>query len=139
MQCSLFVLIVLDVRPLPACSATACPPPRPASCVSAGGDQHLGGGVIYRRGELSEATIDSDWPHQVALPAYRCTGSNYVTIRLFCEGLSLCDRGHSFYRDGADFNVFCFAERDHAGRFREQFGGEFIDPKDRPKWPGFRR
>ena len=29
------------------------------------------------------------WPHQVALPAYRCHGHNYVTIRPFCEPLSL--------------------------------------------------
>jgi hypothetical protein len=82
--------------------------------------------------------IDRDWPHQIALPAYRCTGGNYVTIRLFCENLSLCSRGHSFYRDGTDFNVFCFAEREHAEHFRERFGGEFIDPRDRPKWPGSR-
>jgi hypothetical protein len=57
-----------------------------------------------------------------------------VTIHLFCEGLSLCPRGHSFYRDGTDMNVYCFAER-----FRERFGGELIDPKDRPKWPGSKR
>ena len=75
----------------------------------------------------------------MALPAYRCSGGNYVTIRLFCKDLSLCDRGHSFYRDGMDMNVFCFAERAHAEQFRERFGGEFIDPKDRPKWPGARR
>jgi hypothetical protein len=37
-----------------------------------------------------------------------------------------------------DVNVFCFAERAHAEQFRERFGGEFIDPKDRPKWPGSR-
>jgi hypothetical protein len=32
--------------------------------------------------------------------------------------------------------VFCFAEREHAEKFRARFGGEFIDPKLRPKWPG---
>jgi hypothetical protein len=41
-------------------------------------------------------------------------------------------RGHSFYRNGTDMNVFCFAEREHAERFREHFGGELIDPKVRP-------
>jgi hypothetical protein len=95
--------------------------------------------VVYRRGELSKATIDRDWPHQVVLPAYRCTGGNFVTIHLFCADLSLCPRGHSFYRDGMDMNVFCFAERAHAEQFREHFGSEFIDPKDRPKWPGSTR
>jgi hypothetical protein len=33
-------------------------------------------------------------------------------------------------------NVFCFAECEHAEKFRERFGGEFIDPKSCPKWPG---
>ena len=76
-----------------------------------------------------------------ALPAAFCSGGNYVTIRLFCvdEGLSLCDRGHSFRRDDADMNVFCFAEREDAEKFQRRFGGEFIDPKDRPKWPGSKR
>jgi hypothetical protein len=99
------------------------------------------GFVVYRRGELSKATIDRDWPHQVALPAYRCSGRNYVTIHLFRDGerLSLCPRGHSFYRDGVDMNVFRFAQHRHAEQFRERFGGEFIDPKDRPKWPSTRR
>ena len=94
--------------------------------------------MVYRKGELSKATIDREWPHQVALPASRCTGRNYVTIRLFCEGLSLCPRGHSFRRDSIDMIVFCFAERVHAEQFQARFGGEFIDPKDRPKWPSRR-
>jgi hypothetical protein len=100
----------------------------------------IGDRVIYRRGELSKGIIDRDWPHQVALPAHRCAGGSYVTIRLFCKGehLSPCDRGHSFYRDGTDFNVFCFAEGEHAEKFRARFGGEIIDPKNRPKWPGTR-
>jgi hypothetical protein len=96
--------------------------------------------VVYRRGEFSKHTIERDWPHQVAQPAYQCTGGNYVTIHLFCdgEGLSLCPRGHSFYRDGTDMNV-CFAEREHAERFRGRFGGELIDPKVQPKWLRLRR
>jgi hypothetical protein len=94
--------------------------------------------VVYRKGELSKGMIDRQWPHQVALPACRCTGHNYVTIRLFCEGLSLCPLGHCFRRDTTDFNVFCFAQREDAQAFQVRFGGEFIDPKDRPRWPGRR-
>ena len=94
--------------------------------------------MVYRKGELSKGMVDRDWPHQVALRADCCTGHNYVTIRLFCEGLSLCTRGHSFRRDDIDMSVFCFAERAHALQFRDRFGGECIHPKDRPKWPGSR-
>ena len=65
--------------------------------------------MVYRKGELSKGTMDRQWPHQVALPAARCSGHNYVTIRLFCECLSLCPRTHSFRRDDTDMLVFCFA------------------------------
>jgi hypothetical protein len=107
--------------------------------VSAGGANQREVCVVYRKGELSKAMMDREWPHQVALRAYRCHGHNYVTIRLFCEPLSLCPRTHSFRRDDADMIVFCFAERDHTEKFREHFGGELIDPIDRPKWPGSHR
>jgi hypothetical protein len=91
--------------------------------------------VVYRKGELSKGTIDREWPHQVALRADRCSGRNYGTIRLFCEGLSLCLRGHFFRRNDVDYTVFCFADREHAEQFQVRFGGEFIDPKARPRWP----
>jgi hypothetical protein len=108
-------------------------PPLPRQVAQADGYQPNGGRVIYRKGELGKHMIDRDWPHQVALPAAVWMGRNYVTIRLFCEGLSFCPRGHSFCRNNTDMNVFCFAERAHAERFHERFGGEFIDPKSRPK------
>ena len=38
-----------------------------------------------------------------------------------------------------EMSRFCIAEREHAEQFRERFGGEFIDPKNRPKWPGTMR
>jgi hypothetical protein len=80
--------------PPPAAPRTLPLPQQVAS--SAGGDQLDGGAVVYRKGELSKGTVDREWPHQVPLPATRCSGHNYVTIRLFCEGFSLCRRGHSF-------------------------------------------
>ena len=141
----------MEAKPgvFPFCSGSGITPATPPACrflassVTAGGDPtqepHSGISPVHRRGELSKHTIDRNWPHQVALPAYRCTDGNYVTIRLFCEGLSLSPRGHSFCRDGTDMNIFGFAEREHAEQFRDRFGGEFIDPKDRPKWPGSRR
>jgi hypothetical protein len=77
---------------------------------SAGGDQHGGGAVVYRKGELSKGTIES----RVAVPA-RDAGERVhrelVAIRRFCEGPSLCPRGHSFRRDDTDMIVFCFADR----------------------------
>ena len=91
--------------------------------------------MVYRKGELSKTAIDRGWPHQVALEERYCTGHNYYTLRFFCEGMSLCSRGQCFARDGSYFNVFCFAEREHAEKFAAKFNGELMCPKTRPKWP----
>jgi hypothetical protein len=84
------------------------------------------------------AMMDRQWPHQVALPTIRCHGHNYVTMRLFCEPLSLYPRTHSFRRDDADVIVFSFAEHAHAEKFPQRFGGEFLNPATRPKIPPLR-
>jgi hypothetical protein len=91
--------------------------------------------MVYRKGELIPKLIDLHWPHQVALPSELLVGESYVRVHLFCEGLSLCPRGHSFRRDDTDFTVFCFADREHAEEFRARFGGELVDPRTRPRWP----
>jgi hypothetical protein len=95
----------------------------------------MGGG--RRKGEMSKSAIDSGWPHQVTLHESQVQGRNYVTVHYFidAEGLSHCPRGHTFLRDNAYYHVFCFAEKEHADRFHARFGGEIIDPKDRPRWP----
>jgi hypothetical protein len=54
---------------------------------------------------------------------------SYNVIHDFCQGLSLCPRGHFFWRDDVGFNVFCFAEKSDAEKFRERFGGEMVDTK----------
>jgi hypothetical protein len=92
--------------------------------------------MVRRKGELNSRGIDKGWPHQIALRSEATYGERYVAARLFCEGLSLCPRSHCFVRDDGYWNVWCFAVRDDAEKFRAQYGGEFLDPKDRPKWPG---
>ena len=87
-----------------------------------------------RKGELSSVQIDRGWPHQVALPERALPYRDYIAMQLFCADLSLSPRGHTFVRDGQYFNVYCFAERTDAETFRTKFGGEFIDPKDRPQF-----
>lgn len=90
-----------------------------------------------RKGELSKSAIDSGWPHQVALPEHAYRGPHYYTVRYFIDEhvLSFCPRGHTFVRDGTYFNVFCFAEAEHAECFQQKFGGERMCPDTRPRWP----
>ena len=94
--------------------------------------------MSQRKGELSKAAIDRHWPHQVALSHEKLRGQDFTIVQDFCRDLSLCSRGHSFRRDDLDFVVFCFGERADSELFQARFGGEFVDPKTRPKWPGQR-
>jgi hypothetical protein len=91
--------------------------------------------VVYRKGELSKGTVDSGWPHQVALPA-KLVSAQYYEILGFCraEGLSLCVRGHSFQRDRRDYVVKCFATKEDADKLIARFGGEYMTPATRPRF-----
>ena len=51
---------------------------------------------------------------------------------------SRCARAATHSRGDTDMTVFCFADRTHAEQFQDRFGGEFMDPKDRPRWPASR-
>jgi hypothetical protein len=88
---------------------------------------------MRRKGELSPAGVDHGWPHQVAVPADRCTGTSTNVIREFCKDLSLCPRGHTVRWEDEWFRVYCFADPAHAAAFMARFGGETFDPKQRGK------
>ena len=97
------------------------------------GTNHEHIAMVYRKGELSSAGVDSGWPHQVALPARLCSGDNHALQREFCIRLelSLCPRGHSVFFKDEWYRVQCFADRAHAEAFLARFGGEWFDPRDR--------
>jgi hypothetical protein len=95
--------------------------------------------MVYRKGELSPAGIDRGWPYQVALPAAASLNDGYKAMHKFCEDLSLCSRGHAIFHGGEWFNVYCFAEQEHAAKFMQRFGGEKFDPKQRGKGSNWAR
>lgn len=89
--------------------------------------------MATRKGEMSKSAIDKGWPHQVAVPSTQMV-AEFNAIMAFCKDLSLCPRGHWFRRDGEYYVVKCFAEKEHADRFAERFGGEYMTPNTRPPW-----
>jgi hypothetical protein len=92
--------------------------------------------MVYRKGELSSRSIDNGWPHQVALKACLTTGKNHDVVSAFCKDLSLAPRGHTLVRDDQYINVWCFSAKADAEKFQERFGGAYMTPEDRPRWPG---
>ena len=88
--------------------------------------------MVYRKGELTSAGIDRDWPHQVALSAEYVCGRQYTILDRFCRGLSICPRHQGFRRDGREFIVYCFKELSDAELFAMPFDGEMMTPETRP-------
>ena len=94
---------------------------------------------MRRKGELSPAGIDRDWPPQVVLPARFCERGGYNEIHDFCKELTLCTRGHAVFHDREWFHVYCFEKLEDADKFRLRFGGDKFDPKQRGKGSNWAR
>ena len=84
-----------------------------------------------RKGEITPAGIDREFPHQILLPAASYSGANYRFVQAFCIGLSLAPRGHAIFKNDAWHYVFCFAKQADAEKLLERFGGEWFDPATR--------
>ena len=87
--------------------------------------------MTRRKGEYSKSRLDREFPHQVIVPADRCTGSNSAVIESLCRNLTLGPGHHSLFHLDRWHLVYCFAGAAHADLFRETFGGEKFDPKAR--------
>jgi hypothetical protein len=95
--------------------------------------------MVYRKGELTKARINRDWPHQLALPVDLATGKNYTILDRFCRGLSVCPRHQHYWRDGVEHIAYCFRERSDAEYVQVYFGGESVDPNDLGRWSRLNR
>jgi hypothetical protein len=95
--------------------------------------------MVCRRGEMTKAQIDREWPHQVALSAGVIRSRNNAIIDRFCRGLSLCPRHHDYERNGERYVVYCFADRMEAEFFQKRFDGTLMDPTTRSRWPDHRQ
>jgi hypothetical protein len=69
------------------------------------------------------------------LPEAKCVGENYHRLRTFCRerALSLSLHGHSVSWRREWYEVFMFAEEEHAEVFSKQFAGERMHPSERGK------
>ena len=84
-----------------------------------------------RKGEITSAAIDRDFPFQVALAADQVSGKSFELIQIACVALSCAPRNHSVRRDDRQYIVFCFATEIDAHGFKTMFGGEDFNPKER--------
>jgi hypothetical protein len=78
---------------------------------------------------------EQNFPYWVALPQEKGVGENYHMLRDFCRERerSLSRHGHSVTWQGQYFQVFMFAEEEHAEVFSKKFGGERMHPSEKGK------
>jgi len=71
----------------------------------------------------------------VCLIEEKCTGPNYEKVQEFCraDGLTLSRNGHSVVWQKEWYQVFRFADEQHAEIFMKAFGGERMHPSERGK------
>ena len=83
--------------------------------------------MARRKGEMTSRAIDRGWPHQVALRG-EFVRLMFFAIEEFKRGLSVCARGHTVAQAGDWWQVYCFADPEHAEKFRLKFNGRKFDP-----------
>jgi hypothetical protein len=86
--------------------------------------------MISQRNEITIARLAREWPHWVAVRA-DIIAARHAEMLAFCDELSLASRNPTVRRNDVDYVVFCFADPEHAERFRVGFDGQPFDPSQR--------
>jgi len=78
-----------------------------------------------------ERSAEGSFPYWVCLIVEKCTGPNYEKVQEFCRanGLTLSRNGHSVVWQKEWYQVFRFADEQHAETFMKEFGGERMPPQ----------
>jgi hypothetical protein len=74
---------------------------------------------------VTDEVLRAEYPHQVIIEAYLCTGRQMYEKQRFCDilGLRLCKKIGGISAEDVLYRIFAFAEPRHAQVFTGRFGG----------------
>lgn len=89
--------------------------------------------MTRHKGELSNAAIDREWPHQVALHAGVCTMDQFHPKHDLASRLGCAPRGRIVNKleptgHFETYKLYCFRRREDAQAFIDVFGGRHFHP-----------
>jgi hypothetical protein len=83
-------------------------------------------GMTRARGQPTRRMIDREYPHQVLVPAENVGGKKLDFVIAFHAQIDAPQHSRSVFKDDRWYEVYCFAEPQHARSFQAIFGGESI-------------
>jgi hypothetical protein len=85
------------------------------------------------RGQSSRSLLNREYPHQVLVLSDSITGKTLDKVIVFHAQRDIPMKTRAARQDDRWYDLYCFADPEHAARFQGEFGGEIINQRKEPQ------
>jgi hypothetical protein len=83
------------------------------------------------RGQSSRTSLNREYPHQVLVMSDSIRGKTLDRVIAFHTQSGIPTKTRSVRQHDRRYDLYCFADRQHAAQFQGEFGGELITHRQR--------